>query len=73
MNIVISMNDATMQMVRMINGKTVRTYTITRGMPVATVWTKKTGDVVMALDAAREEIASLLRPGSGWSMLPSAL
>jgi hypothetical protein len=32
------MNDATMQLVRMINGKTVRTYTITRGMPVATVW-----------------------------------
>lgn len=71
MHILVSMNDATMQMVRMINGKTVRTYAITKGMPVATVWTKKTGDVVMSLDAARAEIASLL--GSGWSMLPSAL
>jgi hypothetical protein len=65
------MNDATMQMVRMISGKTVRTYTITKGMPVATMWSRATGDVVMALDAAREESASLL--GSGWSMLPSAL
>jgi predicted transcriptional regulator len=67
------MNDATSNMVRIIKGSTVRVYTITKGLPVATRWTEQDGDQVLALDAAREELASLLTPGSGWSMLPSAL
>jgi hypothetical protein len=66
------MNSAT-QTVQVIKGKTVRVYTITKGLPVATVWTRKGGDVVMSLDAAREEIAALLAPSGGWKMLQSAL
>lgn len=70
MHILTLMNDA-MQMVRIAKGNVVREYTIAKGRPVATVWSAKDGDQVLALSAAREEIASLL--GSGWSMLPSAL
>lgn len=72
MHILIYMNSAT-QTVQIINDKTVRVYTISKGMPIATVWTRRDGDVVMALDAAREEIAMLIAPGGGWKMLPSAL
>lgn len=64
------MNDA-MQMVRIVKGNVVREYTITKGAKIATVWSAKGGDQVLALSAAREEIASLL--GSGWSMLPNGL
>ena len=64
------MNDA-MQRVRIVKGSTVREYTITKGAEIASVWSSKDGDQVLALSAAREEIASYL--GSGWSMLPSAL
>jgi hypothetical protein len=67
------MNSATMQTVTLSNDNAVRVYTITKGLPVATVWTRKGGDVVMSLDAAREEIATLLAPSGGWKVLPSAL
>ena len=67
------MNSATMHTVQIIKGKTVRVYTITKGLPIATMWTRKGGDVTMALDAAREELATLIAPSGGWKMLPSAL
>lgn len=67
MHILISMNDATTNTVSIKSGNVVRTYTMMKGQPVASVWTRKTGSSNVTLDVAREEIASYL--AQGWKLV----
>lgn len=60
-------NDATTNVVNIRNGSVVRTYTMMKGQPVASVWTRKTGSENVMLDAAREEIAGYL--AQGWKLV----
>lgn len=60
-------NDATTNVVSIRSGRVMRVYTMMKGQPVASVWTRKTGSENVMLDAAREEIASYL--AQGWKLV----
>jgi hypothetical protein len=60
-------NDATTNVVSIRSGNIVRTYTMMKGQPVASVWTRRTGSENIMLDAAREEIANYL--AQGWKLV----